>query len=59
MSLGLWRCGLGIEAGRAFARAISTGNSSLISLEVGYNEFDGSDVVAIAAQLVRHRSTAS
>ncbi|KAL7480660.1 hypothetical protein ACHAW6_009419 [Cyclotella cf. meneghiniana] len=53
MSLSLWRCGIGIEGGRAFAEAIVSGISRLISLEVGYNHFDDVDIAAISKQLVR------
>lgn len=53
-TLSLWRCGLGINDGKLLAEAIVNGNSRLISLEVGYNKFDSSDVEAILKQLVRH-----
>lgn len=52
VSLSLWRCGLAISDGKLFADAILKGNSKLVSLEVGYNQFDNLDVEAIAMQLV-------
>jgi hypothetical protein len=52
VSLSLWRCGLGINDGKLFAQAIINGNSTLVSLEMGYNLFDNLDVEAIARQLV-------
>ena len=51
ISLSLWRCGIGIEGGRKLAKAISS-NSTLVCLEVGYNNFDSSDLISIAARLV-------
>lgn len=50
-SLSLWRCGLGLEAGRMLSNSISK-NSSLISVEVGYNTFDSSDINIMTKQLV-------
>ena len=52
VSLSLWRCGLGIEAGMMLAQEIERGNSRLISLEVGYNHFNSLDVVRISEKLV-------
>ena len=51
-TLSLWRCGIGIEGGRALCKAIAS-NSTLTILEVGYNNFDSSDVKLIEKQLVR------
>jgi hypothetical protein len=53
ISLSLWSCGLSSDWGRLLAEAITTGASKLVSLEVGYNNFDNLDVEAIASQLVR------
>jgi hypothetical protein len=53
ISLSLWSCGLSCDWGRLLAEAITTGASKLVSLEVGYNNFDNLDVEAIASQLVR------
>jgi hypothetical protein len=52
VSLSLWRCGLARSDGKLFTDAILKGNSKLVSLEVGYNQFDNLDVEAIAMQLV-------
>ncbi len=49
--LSLWMCGVGVEGGGVLARDIVE-NTTLVSLEVGYNNFDYSDVMKMRKQLV-------
>jgi len=53
--LSLWMCGVGVEGGRALARNIVE-NTTLVSLEVGYNNFDNSDVMVLRKQLELNRT---
>lgn len=53
-SLSLWRCGIAIEGGKAICNAVSQ-NATLISVEVGYNEFANSDVLLMNKQLEVNR----
>jgi len=53
-SLSLWRCGIGEEGGKAICEAVSQ-STSLISVEVGYNDFKPSDVLLMNKQLEVNR----
>ena len=53
-SLSLWRCGIGIEGGKAICTAVAK-STSLISVEVGYNDFKPSDVLLMNKQLEVNR----
>lgn len=53
-SLSLWRCGIGPEGGKAICNAV-TNNTNLISVEIGYNDFDHSDVLLMTKQLEINR----
>lgn len=53
-SLSLWRCGIGIEGGKAICEAVAK-STTLISLEVGYNDFNPSDVLLMNKQLEVNR----
>ena len=53
-SLSLWRCGIGIEGGKAICEAVAK-TTTLISVEVGYNEFDDADVLLMNKQLEVNR----
>jgi len=52
--LSLWRCGIGPEGGKAICNAVSN-NTNLISVEVGYNNFDNDDILLLTKGLEANR----
>ena len=50
-SLSLWQCGIGAEGGKIICNAISNNNKRLVGFEIGYNDFDTSDVILLKKQL--------
>ncbi|KAL3774430.1 hypothetical protein ACHAW5_001672 [Stephanodiscus triporus] len=54
VSLSLWQCGIGLEGGKAVCDAVSK-NTSLISVEIGYNNFDHYDVIEMTTKLEANR----
>ena len=54
--LSLWRCGIGLDGGKVICNAVSN-NTNLISVEVGYNNFDTSDVLQMTRKLEANRRT--
>ena len=55
VSLSLWRCGIGTKGGTLICDAISKSNKTLISVEVGYNDFDDENVLLMTRQLESNR----
>ena len=53
-TLSLYRCGIGHEPMKAICHAVCQ-NSSLISVEIGYNEYGNSDVSLLNKQLEKNR----
>ncbi len=53
-TLSLWRCGIGREGCAALSSALSH-NNTLISLEIGYNNCDGSDARSMKEKLSSNR----
>lgn len=53
-TLGLWRCGIGLQGCSALFNALQH-NTTLVSLEIGYNNCAGSDALSIKEQLNRNR----
>ena len=54
-TLSLYRCGIGHEPMKAICHAVCQ-NSSLVSVEIGYNEYDNSDVLLMNKQLEKNRT---
>lgn len=53
-TLSLWRCGIGLQGCSALFKALKH-NTTLVSLEIGYNNCAGSDARSIKEQLNRNR----
>jgi len=53
--LSLWRCGIGSAGGKLLCDAVAN-NTRLISVEVGYNDFDRGDVAHMTKRLEANRS---
>ncbi len=53
-TLSLFRCGIGLQGCSALSKALKH-NTSLVSLEIGYNNCAGSDARSIKEQLNRNR----
>ena len=53
-TLSLWRCGIGLQGCAALSKALQH-NTTLISLEIGYNNCAGSDARSMKEQLSRNR----
>jgi Ran GTPase-activating protein (RanGAP) involved in mRNA processing and transport len=54
VSLCLWQCGIGMEGGTAICDAACK-NTSLIIVEIGYNNFDNYDVLRMTGKLEENR----
>ncbi|KAL9184145.1 hypothetical protein ACHAXT_002231 [Thalassiosira profunda] len=52
--LSLWRCGIDLDGGKAICKAVSS-NTNLISVEVGYNNFDNESIQLMHKQLGANR----